>query len=142
MKFIIAYFCPLENNFQWLFAGIGLCLLAILIRKNIRLKREKEESKQEENRLREEIGYLRLSQALIENRMFRMYSRNYPKIKPLIEQKGDSKKCFNIEEYQELRYEIETFFEESIHKMRTACPILTNGDIVFLCLSKLKLPDA
>ncbi|MDR0866435.1 MAG: hypothetical protein LBO74_16115, partial [Candidatus Symbiothrix sp.] len=31
---------------------------------------------------------------------------------------------------------------ESIHKMRTACPILTNGDIVFLCLSKLKLPDA
>ncbi|MDR0863743.1 MAG: hypothetical protein LBO74_02270, partial [Candidatus Symbiothrix sp.] len=123
MKFIIAYFCPLENNFQWLFAGIGLCLLGILIRKNIRLKREKEESKKEENRLREEIGYLRLSQALIE-------------------QKGDNKKCFNIEEYQELRYEIETFFEESIHKMRTACPILTNGDIVFLCLSKLKLPDA
>jgi hypothetical protein len=66
---------------------------------------------------------------------------SYEKIKHLAELNKSAQKCFDANERQKLDEDVRTVFADLIRKMKTDCPLLTEEDIVFCCLSKFGLSN-
>jgi hypothetical protein len=108
-------------------------------KKILRLQKENERLKQENHYLKAENTYLHFSLTQKEHRMFKT-TASYQRIQLMLEQKGNNRKHFTVEEREMLLHEIEMHYEIYVSTLRDASPALTDEDIVFSCLSELKLP--